>query len=271
MPPPPISGRKFFICRNRSLCEFAFMKVWQRVCVAALCLAVLCLAAVAGARAEYIVSVGNLSLDPGQSGYVPVYISSTSSDPLAFEYFQFGITSSGPTQLQFANSPAPVADPTFGNPEYVFFGNSGDLNAAAPLGFAGTTTVPNDTFNGGDNTANGANVLVPMTNVLLAELPVTANTSLPPVIGDTFSISLIPQAGASSTAGTTGFSDNTQNFASSFLSTPGTVSIVPEPSSLVLAFSGLAAIAGLRFRKRQSATATKLSWQRGHRKARATT
>ena len=216
------------------------------------------------ARADFDITVGSLTLAPGGSGLLPVYINSNAmgGQDLAAAGFTLQITTSGPTQLDFQNSPAAASDPTFTNasPPYVFLGNSADLTFSTmmppipiPLGTASMTVVPNDTFIGGDATYDGTNVTVGATNDLLGYVPVTANTILPPVPGDTFTVSLVPTADGSPIAadGNTGFQNMAGNFFP-YSSTSGTVTIssVPEPGSIVLLVIGLAAFAGgRRFRR----------------------
>ena len=195
------------------------------------------------ARADFIVTVApNTNLAVGSSGYVPVYISSTAGDLLQNTSFEFQVTTGGSTRLEFTGSPAPASDPTFSNSSYVFFGNSSDQTNASPLGASSQTVVPGDTFIGGDFTL-GNNVVVPGSNVLLAELPVTSLTGLPPSVGDTFTISLVPTSG-SGFSGNTGFGDSDFNFGN-FTSIAGTVTIVaatvPEPAAWILGLVALGA------------------------------
>jgi hypothetical protein len=205
-----------------------------------LCLFVPLLALAANvARADFIVNVGDLSLQPNSSGLLPIYISSTAGQPLANTNFEFLITTAGPTRLEFASSPDPSIDPTFAAPNYVFSGNSADQAFDIALGTAATTSVPNDTFFGGDLTADSTDITGPLTNVLMAYLPVTTSLALPPVAGDTFTVSLIPNAdsGANGISGFTGFSDSAGTYYP-FTSSAGTVTIVPEPSSWTLCLCG---------------------------------
>ena len=205
-------------------------------------------------RADFIITVGNLSLPQNSSGFLAVTIQSTvaGGEPLDFTAFEYRITTSSGRLLEFQNSPAPSSDPTFANPNYVFFGDSLDQMTSSPLGTAFTTTTTNDSFMGGDLKADPPPALVPAApSKLLAELPVSAVTAL---VGDTFTISLVPSSGA-------GFSGNT-GFAADgvfapFTSIPGTVTItpavsaVPEPASVTLALigAGLAGLAGWRRRR----------------------
>jgi hypothetical protein len=213
------------------------MKVRQFILGLAFCLTC------ADAQANYLVTVGSILLPTGSNGYVPVYISSDSGDSLASTNFEFRITTAGATRLEFGGSPNPTGDPTFSNSAYVFFGNSADYINSFPLGVASQSIVPADTFVGGDGTNDFSNVTVPGSNVLLAELQVTAATALPPGVGDTFTINLMPStdSGLNGLNGNTGFADNNGTFYS-FGSMSGNVTIVPEPTSWVLGLIGLSAI-----------------------------
>src|SRR5262245_27975001 len=78
-------------------------------------------------RADFLIGFdSNTSISAGNSGYVNVYISSNSPGGqfLTQTSFEFALSPSGPTRLEFMNSPAPASDPTFANSNYVFFGNS---------------------------------------------------------------------------------------------------------------------------------------------------
>ncbi|HVA47066.1 MAG TPA: PEP-CTERM sorting domain-containing protein [Pirellulales bacterium] len=199
-------------------------------------------------------SVGDLLLSAGSSGYVPVEITGDLTGAnIASTSFEFRIATTGPTRLEFTNSLDPASDPTFTAANYVFAGNSFDqtfdLNN---LGNATTTNVLNDTFIGGDATADGSNVLLTaISDKLLAFLPVTSVTSLPPVAGDIFTISLVPLANANPSGldGNTGFADNggVNAVYAPFTSTPGTVTIeqpspVPEPGTFGLLLVGMTSL-----------------------------
>jgi hypothetical protein len=201
------------------------------------------------AHADFLISFDpNTFISSGGSGYVNVYISSDAvgGQTLNNTNFEFALSTAGTTRLEFTNSPSPSADPTFANGNYVFAGDSGAQANNLPLGTASTNTVPNDRFIGGDFTQSGSNVLVTTAAQLLAMLPVTAVTGLPPVGGDTFTISLVPASG-SGFSGNTGFGDSSNGFFP-FTSAAGTITITPEPSALVLvgAGVGLALLVGRR-------------------------
>ena len=207
------------------------------------CLALTCYAA--QLQAGVVVSIGNsLVSTGGPIDYLPVYISSNSGTlNLAATSFEFQITTNGSTPLQFVNSPDPALDPTFSDPNYVFFGVSGDQALAsfgATLGVAGTTTAANDTFFGADE-ANNSDFFVPLgaTPELLGLLPVTTLTNTAPPALDTFAISLVPYSPGNPT---TSFADDNATSISiapeSF--TPGQATVTPEPSTLSLMMLGLA-------------------------------
>ena len=211
-----------------------------------ICTYCLCVSATTVAKADVFVTVGNISVSPGATAYLPVYIQSDVGDFLASTNFEFRITTGGPTRLEFSNSPSPAFDPTFSDSEYIFVGNSLDETFDLSLGTASLSVVPNDTFIGGDATADLSDVTIPSSNLLLAELPITTSTALPPVAGDTFTISIIPISG-SDFIGNTGFADSSGQFAS-FSSVSGTVTIVPEPSPWLLAVLGAGTFISWRWR-----------------------
>lgn len=196
-------------------------------------------------QADFLISFDpNTLIAAGGSGYVNVYISSDAvgGQTLNNTNFEFALTTAGSTRLEFTNSPSPSSDPTFANGNYVFFSDSGAQANNFPLGTATTNTVPNDRFLGGDLTQSGSDVLVTSTARLLAMVPVTAATGLPPAGGDTFTISLVPTTGAGGAGpdGNSGFGDSSGNFFP-FTSTTGTITVTatPEPSALVLVGTGI--------------------------------
>ncbi len=183
--------------------------------------------------ADFIISAGDVRMLPGTTAELPVYITGTTAgQTLNLTSFEFQITTAGATQLAFANSPDPGSDPTFSAANYVFAGNSGDVFYGSQLGLAVNTVYANDSFYGGDFTAppNYTNTVVSTGTYLLGYLPITTATDVPPVTGNSFTVSLI---GESST-----FQDNSGPY--NFTSTPGTVTITPEPGSLILV--GLGAV-----------------------------
>jgi len=205
----------------------------------------------APARANYIVAIGDKTIQPGGTDFVDVTIRSVtpggapSSDLLSFFGFEFRITSAmstGTHSLAFTN-PQPRGYLTASN--YVFFNNSFDVgpppqttgNVSQSLGGS-----PNDTFIGGDQTNNFGDVTV-TGNVLLVRLQVTAATLSPPTQGEKYTIRLVPGLNTS-------FLNNAGEVA--YTSSSGAVSItsVPEPNSIVLLVSGgLALLASRQFRR----------------------
>jgi hypothetical protein len=206
----------------------------------------------AKARSDFIISVQNLTLNQGASGYVDVFVSSNNNDTLSATSLTFQITTAGGTLLAFTNSPSPSADPTFARSSYVFFGNSGDQANSFPFGTASPASgVPggnNDQFSGGDSTANFGFVTIGSTPQLLAMLPVTTATALPANGGDRFTVSV--------NSANTSLVD--QNFNPvSFTATSGEVTVAtPEPScvALTLATAGIA-LGWCRRRRRAVASA----------------
>ncbi|MGH7138795.1 MAG: PEP-CTERM sorting domain-containing protein [Pirellulales bacterium] len=226
----------------------------------ALSWAILLLSGAGAGQAAVIVSVGDLLLPAGSMGYVPVDISGVGN--LQSSNFEFRITTTGSTRLEFTDSPDPSSDPTFAaGSGYVFAGNSGDQTLDIILGKASESMggVPNDTFIGGDFTADGNNVVLPATPDLLAYLPVTSLTSLPPVAGDTFTISLIPMSDANPMGldGNTGFADKAGVY-NAFTSSNGTVTItaasaVPEPGTFGMMLTGAIALLAATWQRCRSA------------------
>lgn len=213
----------------------------RRLAVSALILA----ASVASATRCYaglIITVGDLSLPQGGTGFVNVTIRSdeASGDSLNLASFQFAIDTLGATQLEFVD---PQPDSQLVDAAYVFAGDSFDDAFFLPVGTVSTDVVPNDTFTGGDSTLSGSDVIV-TTDRLLARLQVTSATTLPPGAGDKFTIRLItgPSTSFESTGGSVAFSG-----------VDGTVTIspasVPEPSSFCLLL-GAAAIGVCKMRRR---------------------
>lgn len=193
-------------------------------------------------RGDFIIIVPDYFFQAGVSStaYIPVYIRWSGAGPatLANTSFEFRLTSTGPTQLSFMNSPAPVSDPTFSNANYVFFGDSFDVAFSQVLGTAHTSGggYSNDTFIGGDSTNSGVDVTLTTADRLLAMLPVTTSTGLPPAEGDLFTLSLVP-ASAPGFSGHTGFGDSSPNFWP-YSSFSGRVSVVPEPATLAVSLVG---------------------------------
>jgi hypothetical protein len=177
-------------------------------------------------RGDVSVTLGNLQLPPGGTGYLDAMISG-GNDPLQIAGFEFCISTTGPTRLEFVN-PQPLG--YLADSGYVFQGDSYDAAMSSPLvGSVSRTLLPGDTLIGSDMTADGGDVSVGAAR-LLARLYVTAASGLPPGPGDVFSVSLEP--------GSTGFLDHSGNVIP-YSTTPGTVAVVPEPGTLVLMLVGV--------------------------------
>ena len=239
--------------------------------------AVLAMLALAGrASADLVITVGNITLPAGSSGYVPVYISSNDGDQIGRTSFQFQITTAGGSRLEFANSPAVGSDPTFSNPNYIFAGGSGSRDQADSLRLgtaSGVNTVPpNQQFSGGDIVADfSTNVTVTSNGtMLLADLPVTALTGVPPQPGDTFSINATANNVFRDAA-----SDNSFTIGEGVTANGGTVTIgasavpLPKPVMAMLALFGmLAVVVGIQPRRHlqhQRQYAPALLGRPGHR------
>jgi hypothetical protein len=209
-------------------------------------------------RADFVISFDvNTQIAPGSTGFVNAYISSTTpgGQTLSQTSFEFALSTTGGTRLEFTNSPPPSSDPTFTNPNYVFAGNSFSQSNGFPLGTSQTASAPNDRFAGGDFQADFGFTVVDATPKLIAMVPITTVTGLPPVLGDAFTISLVPSSGAGF-SGQTGFFD-ALGFGQPFTSGTGTITITgitasPEPSALILVGTGVG-----------------LSWLAGRRRGRA--
>jgi len=204
-------------------------------------------------RAEFVISFdANTNIAPGGSGFVNVYISSNSGpQTLSQTSFILSLSPTGPTRLEFQDSPPPASDPTYANSNYVFSGNN-SLNQAfgAPLGTRQSFSGTNDRFGGGDLAL--LPVVVDATAKLLGMIPVTAASGAPPAPGSTFTISLVPTSG-STIIDNTGFADGIGNW-QPFTSSTGTITVTatPEPSAMILVGTGVG-----------------LSWLIGRRRGRA--
>ena len=236
-----------------------------------LCLALL-LAVFAGpSRADITISIQNTSVAQGGSGTIDVFLtsnaSSSSPDMINFYAFQLQISNNGVDNTQLAFS----SNQDFGyvsnsslNPAYVFLGDSTAAQSSPPfIGAPNLTVYPNDTFFGGDSTNSGNPVsLSAGTTYLLASLTLTAVTNAAPMVGDSFTISLIPSAGDGSlNTNPNNFFDNFnfgtggETSATPYTSTSGTVTIVaaavPEPSTMVMGLTGSLILIGAHGRRRK--------------------
>lgn len=230
----------------------------------------LALCFVSAVRADLVISVGSISLASGSSGYVPVYISSTTpigsgGDSIASTGFKFQITNSNGdfpgAQLQFAaNPPLPGSDPTYTDNHYIFYGNSGNQNSNSAMFGTPLDSLPqkNGIISGGDSTADFGNVVLSTTSpqTLLTYIPVTAApvSSSAPSAGDTYSINLVNDPSivqffdAVGNQLTVDFGDSTGG---TVTITPAVAAPLPRPVIAAVLLLGLAAVA-LRFQRRGS-------------------
>jgi hypothetical protein len=236
--------------------------------------------AVPARAGDLIISIGNASVAQGGTGTVDVLLTSTASsqaaDLINNYAFQLQITNNGAdnTQLAFSgNQDFGYISNTTLNPAYLFLGNSFAAQPPpTPVGSPGQTVYPNDTFTGTDSTFSGNPVSLSSGNTyLLASLTVTTLTGASPVIGDAFTISLVPTSGTGSLSPNTNtYFDNfdfnnsgTELSATPFTSTSGTVNIVsaavPEPASIISGLTALLILAGVHAVQRD-----RQADQRGH-------
>jgi len=189
------------------------------------------------------VTLGDLELQPGETGLVDVLIRSTDgSDVLDMFGVEFLITTSGSTRLEFVD---PQSDSQLTDPEYILAGDSLNAIFAVPAGSVLTLAEQNDWYIGGDGTLTGFGVAVPTTDSLLTRLKVTAATSNAPILGDAFTISLQP--------GPSTFFYDPLFTPLDATSVSGNVTIgaVPEPTSfLVWSLLGLTCL-GVTYRQRR--------------------
>ena len=189
-----------------------------------------------------ILSVEDLTLPAGGTGFVDVTIKSDGVDALNLFTFEVQILPFGAPQglLEFTS---PQPDPQLADLNYVLFGNS-IKSLGIPVGNVGQTVSPNDTFAGEDFTVDLSDVGVEATERLLLRLQVTASAAAAPLAGDQFSIVLTDLLFLSSDGSLVPFE-----------STPGTVTVaaaaaVPEPASISLLCLGAL---GLVVKRRRSA------------------
>ncbi|MFO1001949.1 MAG: hypothetical protein U0936_16560 [Planctomycetaceae bacterium] len=225
---------------------------------------IILVAMTASGMAEIIVEVQNASIAAGGTGFVDVWISSTSSDDLYSSGYEFEITATGPNgisngSLQFradidqSNSEQVDAGP----PDYVFFGDTDPGNFSATRQDPDTTRIV-----GGDIKSTAINATLDTTQRLLARLEIEHLTGTPlAAVNDTFSImlknSLFTEFQSVNNQGTVGdLSDDT--YASLTIdavsyANVGTITItsaaVPEPGSCVALSIASAAVVACQRRR----------------------
>jgi hypothetical protein len=170
--------------------------------------------------ADLMVTVGNLDLAPGETGSIDVTIAGD-GDLLQTCGFEFRIQTAGATRLEFVD-PQPYG--YLEDADYVFVSDTFAWKYP-PVGAVSETTVPGDTFIGGDMTLSIPDVIV-TDSKLMARLQVTSDTTLPPEAGDSFTISLEPSSSSYFSG------SGVPNIL--YTATTGTVNIVPEPGTMAL-------------------------------------
>ena len=180
------------------------------------------------AEAAIVVQITDATIDSGGTGSVDVVVTG-SNDPLSIFDFQFVITPIGSvgSAMRFID-PQPdtqLSDPDY-SMSYVFAGISDNVKNGSPMGSVSGGT----TFNGSDETADRSNVIV-SSDRLLARLGLE---SVVPeggdAMGDQFEITLTAANFLNSNGNSVTFSTS-----------PGFVTVVPEPGS----FAVLAVALGL--------------------------
>ena len=215
---------------------------------------------------DVLVEMGNASIAAGGTGFVDVWISSTTgTDSLSSAAYEFKITGSATNgSLEFSSS---QLDSEQAESDYVFFPDTDAANF-----FAVPDAVDPTGLLGGDSIASSGPPAITLTSTkkLLARLELVHNSGSPVnAIGDQFTISLITtnpllpsDPGYDPLADSSLFLDDNfaaLSIASASFSGSGTISItsaaVPEPGTF--AALGLAAFAGgvRQLRRRRTASA----------------
>jgi hypothetical protein len=235
-------------------------------------LAIMTIGFASPAHAGLTISIGSASVAPGGTAMVDVLISASSAESINFYGFQLQMTNNGSdnTQLAFSNTQDFSYISNAGlNPSYVFLNDSSAAQPpVSPIGAAFTTVYLNDSFSGTDSTNSGNPVSIAAGQTyLLAILSITTATEAPPLLGDSFTIGLVPGSGDGSVNtnsqtffGNFNFNTGVEISAAPFTSTSGTVNIVgaavPEPSSIVMGLAGLVLPVGMIVIKRRRVART---------------
>jgi hypothetical protein len=198
------------------------------------------------AEADLIITATNLSVLPGGTGIMDFYISSDSSDTLSdftLQLLASPVAGSPEGVLEFT---ATQTDYPYGNPNYVFYGEStDDYYGPGPFWSAPSPSAidnPAGMILGGDSDDSALGYITLSTTPMLLA---TVQVYLQPTVlnGERYQVSLLPQQYPGIGLGETNFDDPL-----SYTSTPGTVSVTslaasPEPAPLVSVIAALALIA----------------------------
>lgn len=182
-------------------------------------------------RAGVIISIGSVSIDPGQTEAIDVVVRSDGNDNLQAIALQIALASSASGSIMFGQ---PNTE-HLSDSNYVFFGDSTALANMGAFDFLSTSVFLNDTYNGADITSSSSDVLLSTDNKLLTRFYVTAFVGATP---GAYVLNL--------NVDTTTFYDKDANVVEIFVPVGGifgTVTVnalaVPEPSSVVcLGFLG---------------------------------
>jgi hypothetical protein len=203
----------------------------------------------APSEAAVIITVEDATIQPGGTANLNVYIRSNNPLDALNEFgFEFRITG-GPRRLEFVD---PQSDLQLFDPAYIFAGDSaGEDGLLVPgVGDVGPDFI-NDTYIGGDFTTSGDDTPPFPADKLLVVLELTANTVLPPINGDTFTVELITDINTFF-LGTNGpLEIDPSSDLSGTVTVEASAAVVPEPSTLAL-FSGMAGLALVRYRRKRS-------------------
>ena len=210
------------------------------------------------AASIYSVSVGNANIPANGTGEVAVTVTGA-GDSINLVGYEFRISPTGgaTSQLQFLDE----SESFLSDPNYVFTGNSAAANDGTPssVGTVSTSTLPSDTFIGGDGSNDFADVPVSGSKLLvkLAVKHIVGPADPLTTIGHQFAISLVPFDGDSAAFG--GGTSNTGFLNSSLAGVPytsqtGTITVVvPEPASVVSITIAVCALFAVRPRAVSSA------------------